>query len=347
LRYISYASGTSMLTQKLLTPAVSFFLNSENTPSFQSNPLWQYNGWTSTIFDQAYAGLVKSEVLISISISRVSLGLVTRLALPMLLLVILAGFNFWAVIDQRVNGTITLLLAISALYIVVFQNIPLLGYMTSFDKFSVAMFIILFLCSTMHQFVWSLAGKPRWPTRDLVVRLSELVGRVSVIPIIFIIFLFFFSEAFDPSAIALISTSIAVFMVFVMTREVSGVNKRLKQSMVEISSKVDDFQSSPLEIFLFNVYTYRLFSTSMAHHFRLQKKKAEELERERELELPGGVSVHSNDDGTIQVPSVRVWQARPSEMDNSQIYGTHSGNGIVEGTRNPISSHGSITVGSL
>ena len=33
------------------------------------------------------------------------------------------------------DSTITILLAISALYIVIFQSIPMLGYLTAFDDF--------------------------------------------------------------------------------------------------------------------------------------------------------------------------------------------------------------------
>ncbi len=58
-----------------------------------------------------------------------------RLILPITLLLVLAGLTFWAQFENRVDSTVTLLLAVSALYIVILGNIPMLGYLTDVDKY--------------------------------------------------------------------------------------------------------------------------------------------------------------------------------------------------------------------
>lgn len=81
-----------------------------------------------------------------LDISRVSEGILVRLAFPVILLIVIAGITFWSHEDSRIDTTMTLLLAISALYIVVFSTVPLLGYLTSFDRCFIALFIILTSC---------------------------------------------------------------------------------------------------------------------------------------------------------------------------------------------------------
>ena len=46
-----------------------------------------------------------------------------------------AGVTFWAEPETRVDSITTLILAVSALYIVILGNIPLVGYLTDFDRF--------------------------------------------------------------------------------------------------------------------------------------------------------------------------------------------------------------------
>lgn len=76
-----------------------------------------------TQFDQYYAPRYIG--VLRIYVQRNPEGLVMRLAFPVFLLVVLGGVAFWADPGDRLNISITVLLAISALYIVVFQNIPM------------------------------------------------------------------------------------------------------------------------------------------------------------------------------------------------------------------------------
>ena len=46
------------------------------------------------------------------------------------IVVIVVGLTFWANVDSRIDTTMTILLSVSALYVVILSNIPLLGYLT-------------------------------------------------------------------------------------------------------------------------------------------------------------------------------------------------------------------------
>lgn len=45
------------------------------------------------------------------------------------------GLTFWGDSSSRVDSTITIMLSVSALYIVIFSSIPMLGYLTKFDRY--------------------------------------------------------------------------------------------------------------------------------------------------------------------------------------------------------------------
>ena len=51
------------------------------------------------------------------------------------MLLLLSALTFWLSYENRVDTTITLLLSVSALYIVILGNIPMVGYLTNVDTF--------------------------------------------------------------------------------------------------------------------------------------------------------------------------------------------------------------------
>ena len=75
-------------------------------------------------------------------LQRASFGVVYRLALPVLLLLLLVGLTFWGSPESRIDTTITILLAVSALYIVIFSSVPMLGYLTTFDSYIIGVSIV-------------------------------------------------------------------------------------------------------------------------------------------------------------------------------------------------------------
>lgn len=100
---------------------------------FDANPIWDFDKYSYFAYvDGAYDNSYNVYV---IEVIRRAYGVVIRLVLPMALLIVLGSITFWVSYDHRVDVTITILLAMSALYITILQNIPLVGYLTNVDHF--------------------------------------------------------------------------------------------------------------------------------------------------------------------------------------------------------------------
>lgn len=111
--------------------SLKFNENYDGSNTFTENPIWHYVTTTWSNFE----GNGFTYALYQIQVKREGQGIVLRLVLPITLLLVLAGLTFWVTYENRVDTTITLLLSISALYIVILTNIPLVGYLTNVDKY--------------------------------------------------------------------------------------------------------------------------------------------------------------------------------------------------------------------
>ena len=130
IRFTSYGHTADWLQQHVGSPALSYFLNAVGEKSFTTNSLWYVKGWAASAYN-AYAsnmpGSMKSHMNYDIAIQRQSGGLVFRLAVPTMLIGLLGALAFWAKRESRVDTTANYLIAISALYIVIFQYIPMVN----------------------------------------------------------------------------------------------------------------------------------------------------------------------------------------------------------------------------
>lgn len=126
----------------------------EGEQSIKNNPTWMYQGYTTVINSVTYAtnAFSRNEPIIYLNFQRLSEGIINRLALPIMLLILLVGLTFWGEHTSRVDSTITLLLAISALYIVVFSSIPMLGYLTNFDTYIISVSNMLVVNGDVHMY---------------------------------------------------------------------------------------------------------------------------------------------------------------------------------------------------
>jgi len=99
------------------------------------SPLWMYLGYTYQVMFNSPNTITYSQLLLTLEVQRESSGITYRLAFPIMLLLLLVGLSFWSESGARVDTTITILLAVSALYIVIFSSIPMLAYLTRFDYY--------------------------------------------------------------------------------------------------------------------------------------------------------------------------------------------------------------------
>ncbi|CAE7558231.1 unnamed protein product [Symbiodinium microadriaticum] len=80
-------------------------------------------------------------------------GVVVRLAIPITMLLILAGATFWVGHpESRITATTGLLIAITAIYIVLIGNVPFVGYATRIDSFVLVMLGVLAGVIVVHVF---------------------------------------------------------------------------------------------------------------------------------------------------------------------------------------------------
>ena len=134
LRYGSYAYNQNLLKMVYIDKPISFNQNFDKTDTFTENPIWTYdNSSTNSETYVSSSGFLNA--IHHLYVDRRGNGIVIRLILPIAMLIMLAGLTFWSDYESRVDSTVTLLLSVSALYIVILANIPLLGYLTAIDKY--------------------------------------------------------------------------------------------------------------------------------------------------------------------------------------------------------------------
>jgi hypothetical protein len=134
IRFGSFAYDQTWLRTITLPNALSFNENFDHSKTFLNNPNWSYDN-SSTSYETYLSSTGFFNSIYHIAIRRRGSGIVLRLILPVTLLCFLGGLTFWAEYSGRVDTTITLLLAVSALYIVILANIPLVGYLTAMDTY--------------------------------------------------------------------------------------------------------------------------------------------------------------------------------------------------------------------
>eukprot|EP01037_Dinobryon_pediforme_P036136 gene36136-42929_t len=200
----------------------------DHTCSFASNAMWIWKNEPSfqscTAYpDQKASNIYPSFVYYSVKIVRQGDGIIVRLVLPLMILLLLSALTFWVTYENRVDTTITLLLSVSALYIIILQSIPLVGYLTDIDKFVFWMFLLLCVVVALHQMYATLYEKTEtWPLRVVYLRLIEMFGRCFTPPAIIFYFLGtieFGSQSLRNAMIVIVVTSMSILLV----REVYGV----------------------------------------------------------------------------------------------------------------------------
>jgi hypothetical protein len=297
LRVESYGLNSNGIIVNFTNKAVRFaqiqvvhpvsFIKNNGVPNFNANPVWSYDGYRTQLQLPDYGTSAKgptayfTQPVVYIGIIRKSAGIIYRLALPIMLLLLLVGLTFWMDHSARVDSTITILLAISALYIVIFSSIPMLGYLTAFDDFIIAMFIMIIGAVFMHSFTDRLILKSdTYPLRLVLIRILEFVGKVFIIPGVFCYFCFAFPTFANHSTV--IPSLVVMFCMFgfIASRELGGFKSAVRLSMVMIRNKIENpaaYSLSNLEVFVFNLKMFGVLSRSPSHYHRWKRQVDKKL----------------------------------------------------------------------
>ena len=212
----------------------------------------------------------------------------TAINMQILVLLMLAGATFWASVESRSDTTMTILLSVSALYVVILDNIPQVGYLTSFDKWIFTMFIILAVCVFAHQAVVSSERKQStWPLRQVHTRSIEMTGKVLLIPLS----IYLYESTFHESEKTRSWTRIVVPIFFagfgiLCIREGRGVWKSMVEAVALIGDKIrDSKKTSKLELFLLNLVVFgKLSLRDDMYRAKLVRRARSSMEEEIELE---------------------------------------------------------------
>eukprot|EP01033_Poteriospumella_lacustris_P013530 gene13530-9682_t len=254
----------------------------DHTCSFASNAMWIWKNEPSfqscTAYpDQKASNIYPSFVYYSVKIVRQGDGIIVRLVLPLMILLLLSALTFWVTYENRVDTTITLLLAVSALYIVILQSIPLVGYLTDIDKFVFWMFVMLCIVVAMHQVYATLVEKVHtWPLRKIYMRAIELGGRCFLPPAIVFYFLatIEFGSASTKTAFITVTILTSIALLF---GELFGMRSSYYHAMEALIAKANrpeltTKEFSWIEIMCLNHYLFGEWSTSLhriAHEISL------------------------------------------------------------------------------
>lgn len=267
---------------------VSEFEDSFGQQAIEQNPIWTFISTSLTLAPKAAFSTEfqqRSIGFLHIIVQRKANGIVYRLALPMLLLTVIGTASFWADPADRINLTITILLTISALYIVVFQNIPMIGYLTKFDTYVISLFLILFVCAIVHQQTCYLLKEDvyhKWPLRKIYLRGLECSGRVTIIPLLWILYSTMFSSTIQTSALGMGWAMMVIFVISVLQHEYGLFIAAMNEVIHEIEGKMKLCSTVSTDVHIaaavvswkeklvFNIWKYGLCSITLDHHYKVQ-----------------------------------------------------------------------------
>jgi hypothetical protein len=216
MTFQSYAYDSNFLTITLFPKAVSFNYDDQLGVNYvDMNQLWTYNYFT------AYSIIVPSPVLlnpnrkystayVNLRFQRQSFGVVYRLGLPIAMFLVLVGFSFWADINKRIDVTLQMLLVVSALYLVIGQIIPFVGYFTRMDLYITTAFLVLVMTTGIHFCTLLLERKvDKYPANGLIRDCMVFFFRMIWVPAALLIFIMFFDVS-QAGVIAAVSLAAAI-----------------------------------------------------------------------------------------------------------------------------------------
>lgn len=196
----SYSLDSKMVAFEFYSnPPVSFTYDYQQKTNYvEENQLWDYvtndafiaNNPSPTTQNPSRSF---ATMYINIVFKRQSLGIIYRLAVPVCIFLCIVGFSFWADIDKRIDVTLNILLVVSALYIIIGQIIPFVGYLSVIDWYITIVFILLSLTIAIHFTTIALDEKQvKYPLALLMKDIMLFIFRSIWIPLALIMLVMMF-----------------------------------------------------------------------------------------------------------------------------------------------------------
>eukprot|EP00597_Dinobryon_sp_UTEXLB2267_P002650 CAMPEP_0170068238 /NCGR_PEP_ID=MMETSP0019_2-20121128/7280_1 /TAXON_ID=98059 /ORGANISM="Dinobryon sp., Strain UTEXLB2267" /LENGTH=418 /DNA_ID=CAMNT_0010275817 /DNA_START=434 /DNA_END=1690 /DNA_ORIENTATION=- len=292
IRYGSYAYNQNYIKMNYNGNELSMNTNYDASLTFLSNPTWMWNN-ASTSFSTYLSGSGFLNSIYHIAVTRKSTGAMNRITIPIMFFLLFVGLTYWVNPERRLDICVGILLAVSALYIVVLENIPLVGYLTTVDSYVFYSFLIILLAAIFHVMFGTLVKKiDIWPLRILYVRLIETSGRVFVIPFMLLYFSFLI-QGMVPITKALMISGAIIGAVVIAIREAPGVRSAYHKSLAMLTEKANNKEVkvcdlSFLEMFVLNVVHFNKVSFSfmdLSHHLFHHKELKHSHKKEQSLHV--------------------------------------------------------------
>jgi hypothetical protein len=172
-----------------------------NTAYIKQDPLWTFVGVSAVVEKQQLGSFFDpnreySSISIILEFERESYGIVFRLALPILIFLLLVGFAFWSDISHRVEVTISMVLAVTAIYFIIGQTINV-GYFSLLDRLVTTAFSILSLTAGVHYLTNNLETyQYKYPMNEFLKDFIVFLCRVLWVPIVYLTGSVFFAQKY-------------------------------------------------------------------------------------------------------------------------------------------------------
>jgi hypothetical protein len=151
-----YSATSNLITLHLLDPAISYVRNPvDGSANVYVSQLWDYDSYSAyetTIMNPSVRNPNRSYscLIYFLNFHRVSDGIIIRFALPIMIFLIIVGVSFWTEVGNRIDVSLQVLLLAAAMYLVIGTNIPLVGYLSSFDWYITTIFGLLSFAVSIH-----------------------------------------------------------------------------------------------------------------------------------------------------------------------------------------------------
>ena len=182
------------------TPITFVQSPSQHSANLIQNQLWKYDSsdaYTTLVASPNFANPHRafSYAIYNFKFSRVSEGIINRLAVPVMIFLIIVGVSFWSEIDKRIDVTLQVMLVVSAMYLIIGSTIPMVGYLSKMDWYITNVFILLAVVVGVHFMTGVfLRKKLKYPLLGLLAILVVSIFRIFWLPCVLGLFMGYFSE---------------------------------------------------------------------------------------------------------------------------------------------------------
>lgn len=286
----SYAFDATLLQLALYDDAVLFQADGQQHGELyiNENQLWNYEAFTAYTLDEIVPNPADannpwhfSTLYINLRFARQDLGIVYRLALPVTILLLIVGFSFWADLESRVDTTMNVLLVVGALYIVIGQVIPFVGYLSSMDIFVTSVFALLSFTVGVNFMVLLLNRKVKeYPLNIFKRDFVEYLFKALWIPMVIFIYIDIFDIQMQLIRILLYLAALITLVNAVL--KIQYLRRSLKSSILLLRAKEQKVIAAKERITKSKQKHHNAPDSDDEYEEELEKMKAEYREEEKQ-----------------------------------------------------------------